>query len=46
MIEIAIILLIAFSYMDYQIKEKDKSIEGYLKWMKNKFYTKKPKDQE
>lgn len=39
---IILIILIgnAFTYMDYQVKEKDKSIEGYFRWIKEKFIKK------
>ena len=43
-IVLIIILGITYTYLDYQVKEKDKSIEGYINWMKSKYY--KKKDQE
>ena len=42
----AIGLLIAalshpFAYQDYQIETGDKSIEGFIEWLKQKYYYKK-----
>lgn len=40
---ILIIAAIAFTvtYLNYQIETKDKSIQGYIKYMKNKYWKKK-----
>lgn len=34
-------LLLAFQYMSYQVETKDKSIQGFIEWMKQKYYDKK-----
>lgn len=34
-------LLLAFQYMSYQVETKDKSIQGFIEWMKQKYYYKK-----
>lgn len=30
-----------FAYQDYQIETGDKSIQGFIEWMKQKYYYKK-----
>ena len=34
-------LVVAFQYMSYQIETKDKSIQGFIEWLKQKYYYKK-----
>jgi len=34
-------LVLGFQYMNYQIETKDKSIQGFIEWLKQKYYYKK-----
>lgn len=33
--------IVAFTYMDYQVKTKDSSLQGYFEYMKEKYWNKK-----
>lgn len=33
-------LFLTFQYLDYQVKAKDKSIQGFIEYLKEKFYYK------
>ncbi len=33
-------LVLGFQYMSYQVETKDKSIHGFIEWLKQKYYYK------
>lgn len=35
------VLVAGFQYMSYQVETKDKSIQGFIEWLKQKYYYKK-----
>lgn len=37
---IIVALFLTFQYMNYQVETKDKSIQGFIEYMKRKYYNK------
>ena len=37
---IIIAMFLTFQYMNYQVETKDKSLQGFLEYMKRKYYNK------
>lgn len=37
---IIIALFLTFQYMNYQVETKDKSLQGFIEYMKHKYYNK------
>lgn len=37
---IIIAMFLTFQYMNYQVETKDKSLQGFLEYMKRKYYSK------
>lgn len=38
---IIIVWILIFQQLEYQVKTKDRSIQGFIEWLKQKYYYKK-----
>lgn len=40
-IAVILVFFLTMQYLDYQVKTSDKSIQGFIEYMRNKYYRKK-----